>query len=65
MYDSHEYSPKFDALKERFEDIINDEAEAADEVIETLCDEVQNLYESGELPAWQYDRLMKYADMLT
>lgn len=57
MYDGHIYCREYQNLKDQIVDILNGDTEDYD--IEALADHIQELYEDGELPATQYDDLMR------
>lgn len=58
MYDGHIYCHEYKELKDRIADIIHGEIEDYD--IDELADQIQELYDSGKMPATQYDDLMRY-----
>lgn len=58
MYDGHIYCMKYGDLKDYIVDIVNGDVVEYD--LEELSDHIQELYESGEMPATQYDDLMRW-----
>ena len=58
MYDGHIYCREYKELKDYIVDIINGDIEDYD--IDALSAHVQELYDSGEMQAAQYDDLMRY-----
>ena len=58
MYDNHIYCKEYRELKNLIIDIINGEIDDYD--IDELADRIQELYDSGEMQATQYDDLMRY-----
>lgn len=57
MYDSHIYCPEYKNLKVKIVDIMNGDD---DTDIDEIADQIQALYDDGELTSTQYDDLMGY-----
>lgn len=57
MYDSHIYSPEYKTLKDKIADMVNG---ADDTDPNKVADEIQELYDAGEMSSTQYDDLMSY-----
>lgn len=57
MYDNHLYCPEYKHLKDKIVDIINGDD---DTDIDEIADQIQELYDDGELTSTQYDDLMSY-----
>ena len=62
MYDSHIYCKEYKELKDYIIDILNGEIEEYD--IDELANQIQELYDSGEMSSSQYDDLMSYVQDL-
>ena len=58
MNDGHVYCRGYYELKNYIVDIINGDVENYD--IDSLSEHIQQLYDSGEMQATQYDDLMRY-----
>ena len=58
MYDNHIYCKEYHHMKNLIADILNGDVENYD--IEEISDEIQELYDSGEMSGTQYDDLMRY-----
>lgn len=58
MYDGHIGNGRYHSIKGRLADIINGEEKNYN--IDKIADEVQSLYEDGELSSSQYDDLFGY-----
>lgn len=56
MYDSWKYCKEYKEIKNKLVDIYNNEDD--DYNLEEIAEHIQELYESGELQATQYDDLM-------
>lgn len=57
MYDSHIYSPDYKRLKDKIVDMVNGED---DTDLQEVADEIQEIYDAGEMSSTQYDDLMGY-----
>lgn len=57
MYDSHIYCSEYKNLKDKIVDIMNGDD---DTDIDEIADQIQALYDDGELTSTQYDDLMGY-----
>jgi len=62
LYDSHIYCKEYKELKDYIIDILNGEIEEYD--IDELANQIQELYDSGEMSSSQYDDLMSYVQDL-
>lgn len=62
LYDSHIYCKEYKELKDYIVDILNGEIEEYD--IDELANQIQELYDSGEMSSSQYDDLMSYVQDL-
>ena len=58
MYDNHIFCEEYNELKEYIVDIIN--GDIVDYDIDELSDHIQELYDTGKMPATQYDELTGY-----
>ncbi len=58
MYDNHIYCKEYRQLKNYIVDILNGDIEDYD--VEALSNQVQQLYDNGEMQSSQYDDLMSY-----
>lgn len=57
MYDSHIYSPDYKRLKDKIVDMVNGEDDTDPQEV---ADEIQEIYDAGEMSSTQYDDLMSY-----
>lgn len=62
MYDGHIYCREYRELKDYVIDILN--GDVTDYDLNQLSDHIQDLYDSGEMQATQYDDLMRYIQEL-
>ena len=58
MYDNHIYSEEYNNLKDIIVNILNGDDTKTD--VGKLSDEIQELYEDGNMSSLQYDDLMSY-----
>ena len=58
MYDSHIFCEEYGELKDYIVDILNGDVE--DYNVDEIADQIQELYDSGKMPASQYDELTGY-----
>lgn len=56
MYNEHIVCLDYEEIKEKIEDILNNETDEYD--IEEIENEIQYLYDNDKMPSSQYDELM-------